>query len=63
MLIHTLRVALEGTLDFPEAAAHAMGVVVPLPLVADVIVYEVDFLATLRTQILSVLVLLELSQA
>ena len=62
MPIQSLMVALEATLDCPEAAAHAMRVVVPVPLVADVNVHEFDFQATLRAQILSLLVVLELGQ-
>ena len=63
MVIHSLGVALEATLDYPEAAVHAMSVVLTLPLVTDVIVCEVDFPATLRRQFLSFLVVLELAQA
>ena len=63
MLIRSLWVALEATLDCPEAAAHAMSVVVPLALEADSIVREHDFAPTLRAVLLLVIVLLEFAHA
>ena len=67
MLIHILWVALEATLeaklDCPEAAAHAMSVVVPMALETDLIVCEHDFAPTLRAVRLLVIVLLEFANA
>ena len=65
MLIHSLWVALEATLDCPEAAAHAMSVVVMLALEADSIVREHDFASALRAlfRLLVWAVLLEFAHA
>ena len=63
MLIHILWVALEATLECPEAAAHSMSVVVMLALEADSIVRELDFAPALRTVRLLVILLLEFANA
>ena len=64
MLIHSLWIALEATLECPEAAAHSMSVVVMLALEADSIVRELDFAPALRAVFLLVgVVLLEFDDA
>ena len=63
MLIHSLWVTLEATLDCHEAAGPAMSVVVPLALEADSIVRELDFAPALRAVRLLVIVLLEFANA
>ena len=62
MLSYSLRVNREARLYCPEVAAHAMVDALPLFLVADAIVSELDFQASVSTQYLLLVFVLEVDE-